>query len=298
VRPRISIITPSYNQGKYIERTIQSVLSQNMDGLEYIVIDGGSTDETISILRRYEDKLYWISEKDKGHSDGINKGIIRSSAPIVGWLNSDDIYYPGALQAVLACFESHPETDVVYGDAYHIDENDVIIERYPAEEWNWERLKDVCFISQPATFLRRRVFDQYGLLDINFRYSMDYEYWLRLGKNRVHFTYLPQILAATRLHEEAFTVSKRVECHKAINDLTRQHLGKTPDRWIFSYAHYVVERRGFRSANRLRFAVVLSIISVYASLWWNRRVSWNMLRTIARWIGGNTLITLRGVFTR
>src|ERR1700689_4417236 len=135
---RISIITPSYNQGKYIERTIQSVLTQEMPGLEYLVIDGGSTDDTVRILKHHGDRFAWVSEKDRGHPDAINKGIARSTGPILGWLNSDDVYYPRALVNVLEFFDAHPDVDVVYGDANHIDEHDAVIEKYPTEPWNWE----------------------------------------------------------------------------------------------------------------------------------------------------------------
>jgi GT2 family glycosyltransferase len=290
--PRISIVTPSYNQGRYIERTIQSVLSQGIEGIEYIVMDAASTDDTLSILRRYEDRLRWMSEKDRGPSDAINKGILRSSAPIVGWLNSDDIYYPEALKIVLAYFDTHPEVEVAYGDAWHIDEQDQFIERYPTEDWNWERLKDVCFISQPAAFLRRSVFDRYGPLDITLR-NMDYEYWLRLGKGGVRFAHLPPVLAATRLHGAAFTVAERVAGHKAINDMTRRHLGRTPDQWIFNYAHAVLDARVIPRTDLFRFAVAVSAVSIYASLRWNKRVSRNVLQTTARWIIGSAQASLR-----
>jgi len=297
MKPRISVITPSFNQGKYIERTITSVLTQGIEGLEYLVIDGGSADETVSILQHYGDRFTWVSEKDKGQSDAINKGILRSSGPIFGWLNSDDIYYPGALQAVLDYFDSHPDVEVVYGDANHIDENDQFIEKYPTEEWNWERLHEVCFICQPATFLRRSLIDHYGLLDASLR-NMDYEYWLRLGNDGVRFAHLPQLLAATRLHSEAFTVAARVACHKAINDLTRRHLGVTPDRWIFNYAHAVAEARGFHRANRFRFAVAISLVSLYASLRWNKRLSKNVLRQTVLWVGANARNVLLERFAR
>ncbi len=290
---RVSVITPSFNQGRYIDRTIQSVLSQDCANMEYIVIDGGSTDETLANLKKYGDVFPWVSEKDRGHSDGINKGILRTSAPIVGWLNSDDIYYPGALSAVVEYFDSHPDTEVVYGDAYHIDENDKVLEPYPTEEWNWERLKDVCFISQPAAFVRRDLFERYGMFDINLRQSMDYEFWLRLGKNHVRFVHLPQVLAATRLHSDAFTVAARVACHQAINDLTRRHLGTTPDRWLYNYAHAVVESRNIHRDRRLYFAVAVSITSLGAALRWNKRISSVMLKTTAHWIGGTAKVSAR-----
>jgi glycosyltransferase involved in cell wall biosynthesis len=280
---RISIVTPSYNQGKYIERTIQSVLSQEVRGLEYTVIDGGSADETILIQKRYEDRLLWISERDSGPSDAINKGFLRSKGPVLGWLNSDDIYYPGALKTVLEFFEQNPDVDVLYGDTYHINENDEVIERYPTEDWNWTRLHETCFISQPAAFFRRRVFDEYGPLEVGVR-CMDYEYWLRLGKNGVRFEHLPRTLAATRLHKEAFTVAGRVAGHKEINGFTRKHLSRTPDKWLFNYAHAIAEAKGYNRSRPFSFISTLIVYSLYASFHWNNGVSPNMARIILAWI--------------
>lgn len=286
--PPISIITPSYNQGQFIERTIQSVLSQNVPGLEYVVVDGGSTDETLDILRRHEQQLRWTSEKDRGHSHAINKGICRTTGPIVGWLNSDDIYYPNALRTVLDYFEAQPEVEVVYGDANHIDEHDAFIEHYPTQDWDFRRLADICFISQPATFVRRSVFERHGLLDEALRYSMDYDLWLRLGVKGVRFAHLPRVLAATRLHADAFTVSRKVEVHASINDVTRHNLGRTPDRWLLNYAHAVTERRdGPRSIPRL------AAVAVWAALRWNRRVSPEMLATLTRWLVAEAIRPLR-----
>lgn len=285
---RVSIVTPSFNQGKYIERTIQSVLSQNVDGLEYMVIDGGSTDETLQVLESYENRLFWTSERDRGPADAINKGFLRSSAPILGWLNSDDIYYPGALEAVLDFFEKNPHADVVYGDADHIDEAGTILEKYPTEEWSWKRLHEVCFISQPAAFFRRRVFEKYGPLDVGLR-CMDYEYWLRLGKEGACFLHFPEILAATRLHKEAFTIAGRVAGHREMNTFTRKHLGRAPDKWLFNYAHAVVEAKGYSREKPFRFALAVSAVSLGAALRWNKRLSMHMLKTIAQWIGGSAI---------
>jgi glycosyltransferase involved in cell wall biosynthesis len=285
--PRISIITPSYNQGKYIERTIQSVLAQEVEGLEYVVIDGGSTDQTVEILQGHGNRFSWVSEKDRGHADAINKGLARSSAPIVGWLNSDDIYYPDALATVLEFFAAHPDVDVVYGDANHIDEKDAFIEKYVTEPWNWDRLLENCYISQPATFFRRAVVDCCGLIDEQAAPSIDYEYWVRLGKSGVRFEYLPKLLAATRLHDEALTVGSRIACHVATNNFMRAHFGRTPERWIFNYAHAVVETKGFRRSEPFQFAVAVSLVSWYASLRWNHSLSRNILQTTGAWITGN-----------
>ena len=293
---RVSIITPSFNQGKYIERTIQSVLAQGVPQLEYLVMDGGSTDDTVKILQRYSHRFHWVSEKDKGHADAINKGVMRSTGSIIGWLNSDDIYYPGALASTLAFFDTHPEVDVVYGDANHTDEHDRVIERYPTESWNWERLLETCFISQPATFFRRTVFDRFGPIDPTAAPSIDYEYWIRLGRRGAKFVHLPRLLAATRLHDEAFTIRSRIACHAAINNFMRRHCGKTPERWIFNYAHAVVETKGIKRDEPLLFATAVSLVSLYASLRWNHGISRNILQTTRGWVGGTASRVLREKF--
>jgi glycosyltransferase involved in cell wall biosynthesis len=291
--PRISIITPSFNQGRFIERTIQSVLSQDVPSLEYVVVDGGSTDETVSILKRYGTRLRWISEPDNGHSDAINKGLSMTSGSIVGWLNSDDIYYPGALRNVVRAFDDHCDVRVLYGRANHIDEQDGYLNEYPTEAYNWERLKETCFISQPAAFLRRSVFQAFGPLDVTLRQSMDYEYWLRLGKAGVPFLYLDALLAATRLHKDAFTVASSVSCHRACNDLTRRHLGRTPDSWLFKYALVVVRDSGLKKRSTFGYALGVVLVSVYASLRWNHRVSRTLILRLFTWIRTNISSRMR-----
>ena len=271
----ISIVTPSFNQGRFIEGTIRSVLTQGISGLEYIVVDGGSTDGTLDILRRYENCLRWVSEKDKGQADAVNKGIRATRGDIIGWLNSDDIYYPGALSAVLAFFEKHPEADVVYGDADHIDVNDKIIEPYYTEDWDYERLKEICFLCQPAVFFRRRLVERAGLLDDRLQYCMDYEYWLRLGLI-TPFVRLNRPLAGSRMYEDNKTLRDRVVVHQETNDMLNRSLGLVPGKWIFGYARVVADQKGYdriNSRENLKYVWTLMRVTIASIVRWRQFLS-------------------------
>lgn len=285
--PSISVVTPSYNQGRFIEQTIQSVFSQDIPALEYMVVDGGSTDETVNILKQYEDRLCWVSEKDNGQADAVNKGIKATRGEIIGWLNSDDIYYPGALAAVLAFFEKHPEADVVYGDADHIDIDDGVIEPYYTEDWNYERLKEICFLCQPAVFFRRRLTERAGLLDDRLTYCMDYEYWLRLGAI-TPFARLRRTIAGSRMYEDNKTLGSRVAVHREMNDMLKKRLGKVPDRWIYNFAHAVVDRKGYKRRNPsedFRYVLLLVGVSSASFVRWRKRLPFNAMITMSKWVG-------------
>jgi glycosyltransferase involved in cell wall biosynthesis len=281
---KISVITPSLNQGQFIERTLQSVAIQTGAAVEHVVIDGGSTDDTLSVLKCFNPAVRWISEKDRGQADAVNKGIRATEGEIIGWLNSDDIYYAGAFTRVTAFFEANPDIDVVYGMADHIDVADRLLEPYPTEPWNFERLKERCFICQPALFFRRRLIERHGVLDDALDYCMDYEYWLRLGKAGVRFAYLEASLAGSRMYAENKTLGARVKVHREINDMLKQRLGRVPDRWLFNYAHVVVEdRMGAHNGSR-RVVVEIAVRSIAAALRWNRSVSGEMGKTIDGWV--------------
>jgi glycosyltransferase involved in cell wall biosynthesis len=291
---RVSVITPSYNQGRFLERTIQSVLSQQFGGvLEYLVMDGGSQDETVAILRRYGNCLQWVSEKDEGQADAVNKGLARAKGEIIGWLNSDDIYYPGAIRAASDFLACHPEVDAVYGNANHIDEQDLVIEPYPTEDWDFERLKEGCYVCQPSVFFRSSVVQRFGPLDLRLRYCMDYEYWLRLAAEGVRFARIGAVVAGSRLYATNKTLGSRVKVHAEINDMMRDLFTRVPDRWLFNYAHSVLDDRGISRSESLQFPVLVSALSLSAALRWNRHISRSMAGTVCQWLGNAVRDELR-----
>lgn len=260
-------------------------MDQDVSGLEYIVIDGGSNDETLGILQGYGERFRWISEKDNGQADAINKGIRMTSGEIIGYLNSDDIYYPGALSAILTFFEKHSEADVVYGDAEHIDIDGKVIEPYYTEDWNYQRLKDVCFLCQPAVFFRRRMTERAGLFDDSLQYCMDYDYWLRLGA-LTPFVRIKKRLAGSRIYPDNKTVGSRVAVHLEMNQMLQRRLGTVPDKWIYNYAHAVVDSKGYvrtTPVKDLKYVLALLRISIFSFLRWNRRLPANAMTTMSKW---------------
>jgi glycosyltransferase involved in cell wall biosynthesis len=275
--PPISVVTPSFQQGRFIERTIRSVLDQGVPGLEFFVADGGSADQTVDVLRRYEGQLRYVSRRDGGQADAVNQAIAATSGGVIGWLNSDDVYLPGALSAVLRYLEEHPEVDVVYGDAQHIDADDVVLEPYYTEDWNFARLADVCYLCQPAVFFRRRVVERFGPLDASLRYCMDYEYWLRVGAE-VPFVRIPGVLAGSRLYQTNKTLGDRVAVHVEIARMMKRRLGRVPERWIWNYAYAEVDARGADRARIHRNAVRLLAALTWGYLRWTGRVPLAQLR--------------------
>jgi glycosyltransferase involved in cell wall biosynthesis len=252
----ISVVTPSYNQGVFIERTIKSVLDQSGDFfIEYFIADGGSTDTTIEIIRDYESRIKrgaypilcrgiefsWVSEKDRGQADAVNKGIEATSGDIIAWINSDDMYYPNAFSTVAAFFRDNPSALVAYGPSDHIDEKDRVIGPYPTEPWDYDRLFEACFLCQPGVFFRRQLVNQAGLLDPNLQFCMDYELWLRYGRF-TNFCYLQEKLAGSRLYENTKTLGQAVAVHNEINDMFKARLGKVPRRSIYTFARIVAQQ--------------------------------------------------------
>jgi glycosyltransferase involved in cell wall biosynthesis len=186
--PRITIITPSYNQGAFIEQTILSVITQNYPNLEYIVIDGGSTDNTLAILQKYNDSIdYWVSEADRGQTHAINKGLFVATGEIIAYLNSDDYYLPGSLMAVAQHFQQFPETDLLHGRCLYVNQDGETIGEQLGDINRFDQIidlwnvwwKDRQFV-QPEVFWSKRICQVVGNFDESLFYAMDYNYWCRI----------------------------------------------------------------------------------------------------------------------
>lgn len=195
----ISVVTPSYNKVHFVKETVDSVMAQDYQNFEYIVMDGGSDDGSIELLKMYSDKLTLIVEKDDGQADAINKGFYRAKGDILGWLNADDVYLPSTLSKVAGYFDSHPTVMAIYGEIDLMDEAGKVTAHKPGIAFDFNfLLNGCCYIPQPATFFRSSVFRELGALDVNLYYAMDYDYWLRIGR-RYGFMYSKETLARLRL---------------------------------------------------------------------------------------------------
>lgn len=208
--PSISIVTPSYYQAAYLEATLRSVLEQGLE-VEYIVVDGGSSDGSVDIIKKYADKLaWWVTEKDAGQADAINKGLRRTTGEMVAWLNSDDVYLPGAIQSALEAFAAHPEAGIVFGNVASIDEHGRTFNLQTFHPVALPDLMSFTIISQPAVFMRRSVLQQAGYLDLSYHLLLDHHLWIRMAR-LAPLVYIPQTLAAARYHAEAKNIARAAQ---------------------------------------------------------------------------------------
>ncbi len=304
--PVVSIISPSFNQELFVSTAVDSVLNQAYLHLECIIIDGGSTDGTVDILKHYGDRIRWISEPDRGQSHALNKGWRVARGEILGWLNSDDTYQPGTLQAVVNAFLAHPDVGGIYGDCDYISATGEFLEKYEAGPFDYEAFFRTSRspIPQPAMFIRRAVYEQIGPVNESLRLVMDWEYWLRVGMN-YPILYLPQILATYRVHgssksatenlrfgEETVRVYREMFANPNLPEKLRRYEKEAMNNVLLQAAkyafdgaclkearRYLVEGWKIRPYNLHRFMAKILIVSFLGKRGW---LAWMRFR---RWRG-------------
>ena len=240
--PLVSVVTPSFNMARYLQETLESILSQDYPQLEVIVVDGGSTDETPKILDGYGDRIRCITGKDKGPSDAATGDFQEARGEILVWLNADDTFLPGAIRTAAGYLALHPEVDVVYGEGWWIDDNGALIRRYPTRSWDPRLLERDCFICQPAAFIRASAYRRCPL-DPDINRSFDYDLWIRMAKQGFRFAAIPEYLANSRMHTGAKTIYERKLVFEASIALLKRHYGYVPLPWVFGYATWMRDGR-------------------------------------------------------
>ena len=258
-------MTPSYNQAAYLEQTLTSVLEQDYPRLEYLVVDGASTDSSVEIIKKYADKLaWWISEKDSGQADAINKGLARAKGEIVAWLNSDDYYLPGAIASAVKIFQENPEIVMVYGNMLAVDENGRTINMLKYHQLTLEELLCFQIIGQPAVFFRREAFEEAGILDVTYHCLLDHHLWLRIAlQGRI--LHVDETWAAARYHSEAKNRARAAEFGREAFRI----LGWAQKQPGLAEAVAGVERRACASAHRVNARYLLD-----GGQPWQSLVSW------------------------
>lgn len=231
--PLVTVVTPSFNQGEFIGETIESVLGQDYPSIEYIVIDGGSSDTTLDILRRYDGRLQWDSGPDDGQSDAIRRGFEKAKGEIIAWLNADDLYVPGAVSRAVDALEGNPEAGFVYGRADFIDERGTLRGQHVVKEWDLDRLiARENFVPQPAVFMRKRAHDAVGGVARDLHYVMDYDLWIRLGR-AFPVMRVDDVLARIRLYSDTKTAAGGLARIREIRMMIGRHGRSRLPEWLY-----------------------------------------------------------------
>jgi glycosyltransferase involved in cell wall biosynthesis len=276
--PLVSIVTPSYCQGRFIRDTIESVVGQDYPHIEHLIVDGGSTDETAEVAAEYGSQVTWISEKDRGQSDAINKGFRMARGEILCWVNSDDLLLPRAVSRAMAAFEQNADLDAVYGDAYRIDAGGEVLGEFPkAGPFNlWKLIYYSDYIVQPTVFMRRRVLDEVGYLDESLNWGMDWDLFIRLGK-RGRIAYIPELQASQREYDETKTASGGLPRLRELARIMRRY-GRR--RYPPAYFAYGIDTWINLLRTRGPAFLTPALSSAATALW-----KWLVLRTLVQWEG-------------
>lgn len=276
-RPLVSIVTPCFNAARFIERTIQSVLTQDYPRVEYIVMDGGSTDGTQLVLERFGARLQYVSAPDGGAADAINRGFLKSRGSIFAWLSADDTYLPGAISAAVCHLTAAPNPSVVYGEGLWTDEDDAVLGRYPTvRPYDAAGFERECFICQPASFMRREAFEAVGMLDPNLHFSFDYDLWIRLSRIGL-FAALPETLATSRMHRRNKSLGQRLPVFKETMRVMRRHFGYVPVNWVYGYLSFLRDGKD-QYFEPLRHSVPVYLASLPAGTYYNYKHFWRYWR--------------------
>ena len=273
--PKISIVTPSFNQGEFLETTILSILNQNYPNLEFIIMDGGSTDDSVAIIKKYERYVdYWTSEKDKGQSDAINRGFERSTGTILAHLNSDDVYWPGALREAAEYFRAHPGVDVMFGDTYLIDErNEVFRVLKDAPAFRSSIRYGAAHLVQPNAFWTRDIFFRAGMYDLSFHYCMDAELWSQILKLRGRFHHLRRPLACFRLHRTG-KMAATAAVDQALTIILNKRYAGGYRQFSYYFFYYLCQAR------RMAFYLIQGDAGYILPRAWEK--FWSIIRYLAR----------------
>lgn len=235
IAPQITVVVPSFNQGRFLDAALESIFSQNVP-VEVFVLDGGSEDCSLEVIRKWEHRLaWWRSEPDTGQAAAVNEGIRKGTAPYVCWLNSDDLFLPNGLSTLLKCIKSSKEQSAVYGRAWNITEDGRRKGPYRTASFNSRHLANRCFISQPATLIRRDAWETVGGLDETLQMAFDYDLWWKLYKAFGPLTHVNEFVAANRRHDATKTTRKRKEHYLEAMQIVRKYYGKIPLKWYLSW---------------------------------------------------------------
>jgi glycosyltransferase involved in cell wall biosynthesis len=285
--PLVSIVTPSLNAAKFIEQTIESVLAQDYPHIEYIVMDGGSTDGTREVLDRYCGRLQYTVQQDAGTADAVNRGFLRSRGEVFSWLSADDVYLPGAVSLAAARFCAEPEAAVVYGEGNWIDDHSRVLGRYPTRTpYDATMFASECCVCQPACFIRREAFEGSGMLDPKLHSAFDYDLWIRLARDH-RFSPVPEYLASSRMHRANKSLGERRLMFEESITLLRRHYGYVPVTWVYGYLSFLRDRRD-QFFEPLRPSALTWAASLPAGGYYNRACPWRYLK---EWVN----LTVKGL---
>ena len=287
-RPLVTIVTPSFNQAQYLRNSIESVLGQDYPHIEYVVVDGGSTDGSLDVLESYGDRVTWISGPDGGQADALNKGFERTEGAIVGWLNADDAYVPGAVTKVVRAFEAHPHVGLVYGQGSIIDaKGDLVGPFSEIEPFSlWRLLHGLDYILQPAAFFRRGPAATVGWLDEHLEFALDWDLWLKLATS-ADVLYLREPLALARVHDTAKTSTGGWPRIREIGRVARSHTGSFWTPGVRLYAVDTLAKQLTRASGQLLHRAVKAM---------ERRASAHIAKHVALhadgWLGPRGQLTV------